>query len=153
MRQQAEEGATLTGALLDLAEAGTAVTVKTNGGRTHHGTVAGVGTDFVAVRTSAQALAFVAFAAIAAVRLRPGPAARPPTGDRPAAVDLSLLEALAGAAPDRPRVLLAPHSGEALVGELRAVGKDVVTMTIEGDAKALCYVPAQSVTEVSFLPG
>ena len=49
LRRAAHEGATFTGALVDLAESGQSVSVRIASGHVHHGHVVAVGTDFCAV--------------------------------------------------------------------------------------------------------
>ena len=53
LRQQAEEGAELAGTLVDMAERGDVVGIRTVAGRRHQGTLAAVATDFVVVRSAA----------------------------------------------------------------------------------------------------
>jgi hypothetical protein len=144
LRQQAEEDAGLVGTLVDLAEAGLAVTVQTTSGRTHHGVLAAVATDFVVLGG-----VVVPTAAIALLR-----AAATPTGDRPPPVELGLRELLAGASGHRPRVRVGvAGTDQPLVGELRAVGVDVVTIALDGERRHLCLVPLQSLTELALTSG
>ena len=56
--------------------------------------------------------------------------------------ELRLIEVLAELAAERARVLLVSADGrDAVAGELRAVGYDVVTVRTDGDAPATAYVP------------
>ena len=144
LRQAAEEGATLAGTLVDLAEHGTGVTVRTASGRSHHGPVRLVGSDFCVVGE-----VWVALRAITTVRPDPAQRSEPAAGDRPT-TDLLLFEALSRIAPERPRVALVTRNGEVVAGELRSVGADVVTLRLDGDQGA-CYVSASAIGEV--LPG
>lgn len=142
LRQGAEEGATLVGTLLDLAEAGAAVTIRTTVGRVQHGVLRLVGLDFCVLGGDV----WLALAAITSVR--PDPARRhpPAAGDRGPAADLRLVEALARVAPERPRVHVVTDGGDAEAGELRAVGADVLTLRLDGEPRgATCYVPASAV--------
>lgn len=148
LRRQAEEGATLAGTLLDLAERGSAVAVRTTTGRVSHGAVVAVGTDFVVLRAEDRRDVCVRLAAVATVRPQVGERHVSATGDRPAPLDLLLVEVLAGLAPDRPRVALVTSAGELIAGELIAVGADVVTLRLDGDRRTLCYVAATAVDEV-----
>lgn len=147
LQRQAEEGATLAGTLLDLAERGSAVAVRTTAGRVTYGAVVAVGTDFVVVRGEDRRDSCVRLAAVATVRPQVGERHVSATGDRPAPLDLFLVEVLAGLAPGRPRVVLVTTGGELLAGELRAVGADLVTLRLDGDRRPLCYVPAGAVDE------
>jgi hypothetical protein len=141
LRQAAEEGATLAGHLLDLAEQGRPVRVRTAALRIHVGPVRMVGRDFVAV-----ADALVRFDAIASIRPDVGEDSPVAAGDR-AASDLHLLEALARLSEGRPRIALVTAGGGVVAGELRAVGADVVTIRLDGAEAGLAYVPGSSVLE------
>ena len=145
--RQAEEGAHLAGTLVDLAERRAVVAVRTESGRTHAGVVLAVGADHVRLRADSGAEPLVALSAIVTVRLRPGEA-RPATGERAPADDQRLLEALARAVEERPRVTLAVRGGEVLAGRLRSVGTDVVSVELDGDPGAGCYVAGAAITEV-----
>jgi hypothetical protein len=142
----ATEGATLAGTLLDLAEAGTSVSVGTTAGRTHHGVVRLVGTDFV-VLGGGDGESWLATASVTTVRTTPDERARPASGDRPA-VDLRLVEALGRVAEGRPELVVLLVGGEQLAGRLWAVGQDVVTVALAGDHRALVYVSAPAVLGV-----
>lgn len=142
----AEEEATLAGTLLDLAERGSGVAVRSLSGRVSHGAVVAVGTDFVVLRAEDRRDVCVRLGAISTVRPAAGERHVSARGDRPAPLDLLLVEVLAGLAPDRPRVALLA-AGELVAGELRAVGADVVTLRLDGDQRALCYVSAAAVDE------
>jgi len=159
LRAQAAEEASLAGVLLALAERRETVTLTTVHGRRHRGVVTGVGVDFVAVEVPAGTPTLVALAALADVRVveqgaAPGTrstAQAATTGDGPgqAAMGVRMGDVLAQAAGQRPRV--AVHAGAAsVVGELRAMGSDVLTLRTDGDARAV-YIGLASVSEVSFL--
>lgn len=159
LRRQAEEEATFAGLLLDLAERGEPVVVITTGARRHVGRVEAVGADFVALRAPGGRTTVVALGSIAAVHAAAGDRtrARPATGDgnqrdqggrRP--VTVTMAEVLAHAVGHRPRVQV-QSGGALLVGELRSVGADVVTLRSDGDPRALVYLRLPSVSEASFL--
>lgn len=152
LRRQAEESATFAGTLLDLAERGVAVTVRTVAGRVSHGVILAVATDFVVLRCRDRSDVCLRLAALVTVRPDTGLRQGPATGDRPAPLDLLLVEVLAGLAPDRARVGLVV-SGDVVSGELRAVGADVVTLRLEGGRPATCYLAAGSIDEVVVGPG
>jgi hypothetical protein len=142
LRQAAEEGATLVGTLLDLAEAGAHATVRTTDGRTQQGAIRLVGADFFALDGDV----WIALAAVATVRPNPGEHHPPASGDRHPATDLRLLEALAGIAPERPRLAIVTDGGDVVAGELRSVGADVVTLRLDGGPRAgSCYVAGSAV--------
>ena len=148
LRQQAAEEATFAGTLLDLAEAGAAVAVQVTGGRQYRGVAAGVGRDFVAVRSDGGRLTLIAFAHIAAVR--PTDVRTPATGARTPG-PRSLVQLLDLCVVDRPRVQVVA-AGETVVGELVAVGDDVLSVRADPAGhgeRHVSYVPAGSVSEVS----
>jgi hypothetical protein len=149
LTQQAAEAATLAGTLLDLAEAGSPVVIRTAAGRTHRGDIVSVGRDYCRVAVAGGTV-YVALGAVVAVRperRHPSPAA----GDRPPPLDLHLGEALARLAPERPRIMVVAGTGEALSGELVAVGVDVLTLTLGGTRRDVCYVALGRLEEV-FVP-
>lgn len=141
LRQVAEEGAQLDGTLLDLAEHGTGVTLRTTSGRSHHGPIQLVGADFCVVGE-----AWVARRAITTIRPDPAHRHEAAVGDR-STLDLLLVEALGRIAPERPRVALVLDGGDLVAGELRSVGADVVTLRLDGDQGA-SYVSASAIVEV-----
>jgi len=153
LRQQAVEEARFAGLALDLAEHGEAVSVRTIQGRNHHGRIVAVATDFVVVQRTAgdRMVTLIALAAIALLRPAHG-RDHEPMGERTAAVDVTLAEALAGLVGDRPDVhLVVTGVDEVVAGQLRAVGDDVVTVLVPGDPPASVYVRLGSVTECSVL--
>ena len=150
LRRQAEEEATLNGALADLAEHTTAVTVTTTSGRHHPGRIVAVGQDFCVLRTSGGTLILIPAAAVSSVRVPPDRQRTEATGSRPAPVDATLHGVLAGLAGDRRRVLVALHgNAEVLSGELRSVGIDVLTLRLDGEPATTVYLRSASVSEVS----
>jgi hypothetical protein len=151
LRRQAEEDARFAGVLLDLSEAGAGVAVRTAGGRTVHGHIVAVARDFCVVRHAGMAT-FLSFAAVATVRPEPGFRAGDAASGRAAPVAASLGEVLAGLAGDRPRVrIVLEGGGEAVAGELRSVGADVVTLRLDGAADSPVYLPLATVRELTLL--
>jgi hypothetical protein len=153
LRSQAEEEASLAGVLLALAEREQAVVMSTVTGRRHHGTLTGVGVDFAAVRSTGGTTTLLALSAIADVRtIDDGGRRRPtPTGDDAGrgALGVRLADVLAQAAGQRPRISV--HAGAtSVVGDLRAVGSDVLTVRTDG-AAGVVYVGLASMSEISFL--
>jgi hypothetical protein len=160
LRAQAAEEASLAGVLLALAERRETVVVTTSTGRRHRGVVTGVGVDFVVVEVPAGTATLVVLDAVGDVRVASdggGPASRVATTGASVSEDPSgttalgvrLADVLAQAAGQRPRVAI--HAGAAgVVGELRAMGTDVLTVRTDGDARAV-YVALASLSEVSFL--
>jgi hypothetical protein len=149
LRQAAEEEATFAGVVVDVSEHGDAVVVRTASGRSHRGRIVAVGHDFLVVREPGGPPVFVALAAAASVRLRPGGRAGDTTGARPAPVEAPLAVVLAGLAGDRPTVSITTAGDTtALTGELRAVGSDVVTLRLGDETGGTAYVRLASVTEL-----
>lgn len=167
LRTQAEEEATLAGLLLDAAERRGAVSLQTKANRTYSGRIRSVGRDFVAIRASGAPLTLVAISAVALIvpdepgRSRPAPPASSGSGsDRDAAsLSLGLADMLAQAAGDRPRVSV-DTGAQVVVGDLRTVGSDVITVTTPAGASpgavgrlspAQALIPLQSLSAISFL--
>ncbi len=159
LRAQAAEEASLAGVLLALAERREGVVLTTAAGGRHRGVVTGVGLDFVAVEVPAGTATLVALSALAGVRVaedgmgprRRSPARTATTGDRvgQGALGVRLGDVLAQAAGQRPRVSV--HAGAvSVVGELAAVGRDVLTVRTDGDG-GVVYVGLTSVSDISFL--
>jgi hypothetical protein len=150
LRAQAEEESSLAGVLLALAERQETVVLTTVFGGRHRGVIAGAGVDFAALRAPAGATTLVAFAALADVRVvGAGRRSTTTTGQATVALGVRLGEVLAQAAGQRPRVSV--QAGAAtVVGDLRAVGGDVLSLRADGDA-GVVYVALASVSEVSFL--
>ena len=157
LRAQASEESSLAGVLLALAERRETVVLTTVSGRRHRGSVTGVGLDFLAIEVLAGTPTLLALAALGDVRVaedgvRPRSASRrATTGDHAGrgALGVRLGDVLAQAAGQRPRISV--QAGVAsVVGELRAMGSDVLTVHADGDAGSV-YVGLASVSEVSFL--
>lgn len=152
LRQQAEEEATFAGVLVDLAERQAVVTVTGVSGRRHQGRVAAVGADFVALRADSGRLTLLALASVARVRLAPldRRVSGSPRQGNEGSSEVTLAEVLAQAVAHRPR--LSVHFGaDHLLGELRAVGADVVSISVDGQSAGLTYARLASVSEISFL--
>ena len=154
LRDVAEQEATFLGALLDLAERGDLVMVRTTGERSHRGVVRAVGRDFIVLQEAGGPPAFVAVSAIASVRSLVASRRRGEdvAGSRPPPVEASLASVLAGLAAARPQVHIGV-SGEtaALLGELRAVGRDVVTLRLESGERPAVLLPVPSIRDVVLL--
>lgn len=150
--RMAEEGARLAGTLVDLAERGSPVVVRTEAGRSHHGVLVEVGSDFCRLRAESGADSLLALSALASVRPGAGPRSSAATSERSPTDDVRLVEVLARAAEERPRVMLVVRGGDVLAGRLRAVGVDVVTVHLDGDEGRTCYVAAPAITEVGLDP-
>ncbi|MDP9006439.1 MAG: hypothetical protein M3N15_05950 [Actinomycetota bacterium] len=150
--RMAEEGARLAGALVDLAERMSPVAVRTEAGRSHHGVLVEVGTDYCRLRADTGAESLLRLSAIASVRPHRGTRQPAATSDRSPSGDQRLLEVLGRAAGDRPRVVLVVRGGDVLAGRLRSVGIDVVTLHLDGEEGQGCYVPEGAITEAWLEP-
>lgn len=145
-RQAAEEG-TFAGALADLAERARPVVLVLRNGRTHQGVLTAIGADFCALRTPSGREVLVRTDALAAVRTAPGEAIT--VGDRTLVHDLRFVDALARLAEHRASMWVGSHGiAEPLRGELRAAGRDLLVLRLEGTG-ATAYVALESVAEIS----
>lgn len=148
LREVAEQEATVSGVLADLAERRVALTVRTGAGRRHHGTIGVVGADFVALQLAAGAEVLLAVRGIGVVRTAPTVDAA--LGDRVVATDLRLADVLSELAVDREQVLLVTTAGDdAVAGRLRSVGQDVVVLRTTTEPPATAYVPLAAIGEVA----
>ena len=147
LREVAEQEATLTGVLADLAERHTPVAISTSGGRRHHGTIRVIGADFVALGLASGADLLLAASAIGVVRT--APAIEATMGDRMVATELRLADVLAELAADRERVLLVTHNGDVVAGQLRSVGQDVAVVRTDAERRATAYLPLAAIIEVT----
>lgn len=143
--RQAEEDGTFLGVLADLAERGEPVVCTTRSGRRHAGRLHALGADFVAVRNGGGSTVLVALASVANVRSQPG--SPTVTGDRVVNFDRRLIELLAELAGERPDVVMATGNAE-VRGELRAVGRDLATVRVDGQPPATTYVALAATDEV-----
>ena len=146
LREVADQEATLSGMLTDLAERRAGVTIDA-GARRHHGVIDAIGVDFVAVQVASGPDVLLAISAIDV--LRTAPAVATAAGDRMVATDLRLADVLAELAADRERVRLVTVAGHAVAGVLRSVGHDVVVLRTDGAPPGAAYVPHLAIVEVT----
>jgi hypothetical protein len=71
---------------------------------------------------------------------RPDPGGAAPVGDRELVLDAELADAVGALAADRPRVVVATGDGETVAGRLLAVGRDVVTLRLDGEPAPTVYI-------------
>ncbi len=148
LRAAADADATFAGVLLDLAERGVALAVATVAGRRHRGLVQVIGADFVALRVASGHEVLLAMRSIASVRT--SSAAGVTVGERVVTTDLRLGDVLGELAADRARVrLLVLDASDAVSGELRSVGQDVVAVRTDGEGGGVAYVRTDAVAEVA----
>ncbi len=136
--------------LLDLGEQRATVLIEGCAGRRHRGTVVAVAHDFCGLRTPSGRDILLSYAGIASIRAERRSAT--PTGDRAVSLRATLDEALATLAEDRPVCSWSRLPGsEGLAGELRSVGRDVLTMRLDGAPPAPAYVAIAAIAEVSLV--
>ena len=147
LRQQASEDASFVGVLLDLAERGRPIVLSTSG-RRHRGVVRTVAMDFCILRTDTGTDQLVSYQALGMIR--PLPQEAETVGDRPATLDVDLSDALSYLSDDRPRLRIGligdpdPH-----IGELRSVGRDVLTLRMDGDPPPTAYLQVALIAELA----
>src|SRR4051794_41205482 len=107
-------------------------------GRRYEGALVGVGADFVALADRGDQVV-VRIDAVTVVRPRPGHGGGAASGDRPAALDLTLVELLARVVDDRPDVALAMDGGETVAGSLLSAGADVLTVQVASGEDGVGY--------------
>lgn len=147
LKQQAAESTTLTSVLADLAERGRAVLVQTSLGRRHRGQLSVLGVDFVGLRTDIETDLLIARRAVAAVRTQPRDA--PAHSGRALQLELHFADAIAAVGEDRPQVSVATEPNEAFNGTLLSVGRDVVTLRVEGATLTNVYIPIDAIQELA----
>ena len=145
LRQQSDEEATLLAVLVDLGETGAPVVVGVRGRGATVGTVTVVGADVVVLQTAVGEL-LVPLASLGWVRAEPGTTV--PVGGRTIDAPVGLAALLTELAADRAAVAVGTTDGDRLVGELRAVGRDVVRLAEPARPGAGVVVPLAAVTEV-----
>ena len=147
--ERASEVATWRGTLWDLAERRLPVSLRLAGGRTRRGCLVAVGADHLGIRTAAGQLVLVLLGAVRTLRPEPGLPAPIATGDRDRCLGRRLVEVLAELVEERAPVVLGCEGwDEPLVGELVALGEDVLTLRMEGVERGTIYLPLDAVTEV-----
>jgi hypothetical protein len=145
LRASAEADVSLVGALLDLAERGSAVVVGTTAGRVHQAAAVALGEDVVVLRLH-DGLVLVPLAAVAWVRPVGDPA---PAGTRAAPGGPRLVDLLGRSGERGDRVVLTLAGGATVAGRLEAAGADVVRMRTDGAAGGPAYVSVASIREAA----
>lgn len=152
-RARATEVATWIGTLRDLAERAVPVAVSGRSGRVHRGALTAIGRDHLALRTAADAVVLLALSAVRLLRPEPDVPAPPATGDRVAAQDRTLLEALGRVAEDRGEVAIhLADLDEGVQGHVLGFGEDVLTLRLAGRGRGTVYIPATAIEEVLWTP-
>jgi len=152
LRQQAAEEASFAGVALDLAERGAGVVVRTTTGHRLQGSIVAVARDFCVVRPQGGGTTFLALAAVATLRPEPGQRLGEAASARLAPLDTTLAGVLSGLAGERPRVrIVMEGGGDAVTGELRAVGADVATVRVDGAPATTAYVRLGALRQLTVL--
>ncbi len=149
LRIQSAESATLAGTLLDLAERGRPVVVEVGEHRVH-GTLVGIGGDFVAMRADRGRHVVVRTSAIDLIRAEPGGV--DVVGDRPPLLDLELDGVLGPLAAERPVVVVRTRTGATTRGQLRGAGTDVIRVRVDGEEPTPTWVPTAAIALVVIDP-
>ena len=142
LRVQAEEDASFDGTLVDLAERARPVVIDV-GDQRFRGVIAGIGGDFVALRTDADQQVLVRTDAVDSVRAEPGGV--DVIGDRTTTYEVTLAAVVGPIAADRPEVLVRTRRGHTVRGELRSAGTDVLRLRVDGDPPTPTWVPLDAV--------
>lgn len=149
LRIQAEEEATLAGTLLDLAEHARPVVLDIGEHRLR-GVLAGVGADFVALRSDRGQHVLVRISAVDVVRAEPG--GHDVRGDRAITVEVGLDSVMGPLAADRPDVAVRTRTGTLVRGRLTRAGVDVVRLRVDGDPPAPTWVPLDAIAVLTIEP-
>jgi len=151
--QRARELATWAGTLEDLAERRLGVVVQLAGSRRVRGTLVAAEPDLVALRSEAGQLVIVRAGAVRLLRPQPGVAAAIATGDRQRVAGRRFIEVVQQLVEDRARVMLGLDAlEEPVIGRLRALGEDVLTVELDPTPRGLAYLPLGAVQEVTVEP-
>lgn len=147
--QRASEIATWTGTLRDLAERASPLVVRTAGDRVHHGRLAAIGIDHVALLLADAMVVLIASDTLRSVRVAPGHRAPVATGDRDRSQDRTLIEALEHLVDERRGVVIRlRQSADPVSGRIVGVGDDVVTVRFAHGDYGTAYLPTYAVGEV-----
>jgi hypothetical protein len=147
LRRQAAEDGSFVGTLVELHEAARTIVVDTLAGNGHRGRLRLVGRDVCVMRTERGPHVVLTMTSIRSVR--PSDAAPSSTGEIRPTSRVTLHQVLAALAEERPRVTVtAIGSAEALRGQLESVGRDVITLRLDGRG-GIAYLPLTSLAELS----
>ena len=141
LEQQAAQESTIAGVLLDLAERGRPVTLKTVGGQVCDGQIIAAGADFVFVLDENSGELIIPTRAIATIRT--SPTDRPVTGARQLS-PVVLADTLDELAADHAHVLVAVGD-ENVSGLLQTAGTDVIAVAVKGARRDLVYIATAAI--------
>jgi hypothetical protein len=154
LARQAEDEATLLGALCDLAEQQLPVQVRVRGGHTLHGVIHAAGADALVLADAPGSGTVIRTAQVVLLQTEPGrpelPTPRPRT--TPVAGP-DFVERLRDLAAERSAVVVRTTDGDVIPGRLRAVGRDVVTVQPAGGAGSTALVALDTIAAVGRAAG
>lgn len=149
--RQAEQEATLRGALIDLAEARVPVVVALVHGRQHQGLVRLVGVDVAGIETPTGLSVLFPLRSLAAVRTAGATTTRSTgvTGDRETGREVQTgpeLASILGLLAERRAEALVELTGAAapVRGEVESVGSDVLRLRVDGAGSA-AFIPLAAI--------
>lgn len=136
LARQAEEEATLTGALCDLAERRAPVRLTVQGGHLVRGVVDHADPTLTVVITPDGMRTIVRTDRVVQVRTEPGhsPATAPVRRHIPAVASCGFTDQLRRAGAERAETVICTADGAVVTGRLRALGHDVLTVLAGEDA-------------------
>ena len=147
LEQQAAQESSIAGVLLDLAERGRPVTIKTAGGQVCHGQIVAAGADFVFVRDENEGELLIPTTAIATI----GTAAtdRPVTGARPLS-SVVLADTLDELVADQAHVAVSV-GGECVSGLLQTAGADVIAVAVDEARRDRIHIATAAIDHLAVL--
>jgi len=147
LQQQSAEETTFVSVLADLTERGRSVLLQSSTGHSHRGVISALGVDFVALRTESGTDVLICTSTIASVRSQPGESAA--LSGRSVTLRLYLADAILAMAAERPRVAVTTAGGSPCNGELTSVGRDVITVRVDGDTRTNVYILIAAIGEIA----
>ncbi len=147
LEQQAAQESSIAGVLLDLAERGRPVTIKTAGGQVCYGQIVAVGADFVFVRDENEGDLLIPTTAIATI----GTVAtdRPVTGDRPLS-SVVLTDTLDELVADQAHVAVSVGD-ECVRGLLQTAGSDVIAVAVDEARRDRIHIATAAIDHLAVL--
>jgi hypothetical protein len=150
LARQAEDEATLAGALHDLAEQQAHVQVRVHGGHELAGVLGAIGPDVLVLAGDGGTWALVPIAHLVLLRSEPGRAEAPtPRSRTTPAPGADAVTRLRDLAVDRAAVVVHTTDGGLTPGRLRAVGLDVVTVQPASGSGSAVLVSLAAIAAVS----
>ncbi len=154
LRGLAVDHATLAGVLVDLAERGHPVVIRTIAGEIHRSWVVAVGEDVTGLAEEAggHVLTWCRVDAIVSITDAVGEPTRVP-GDRRPPPGGRLVEVVADLAAERASVAVTLIDGSVVAGRLDAAGPRVVVLRLDGDPPRTCYLASDRLASLRLRSG